>query len=71
MITTLDEVICKRGERVWEIGITLDGIYRPTSSVVHGGYNDVTNPDRCWKDYDLCKEECDKLNNKNKCYGIN
>ena len=66
MITTLDKVVCKRGETVWEVGVTNTDFYRPTRSIVHGGYNDVTNPGACWKDYDLCKEECDKLNKEEK-----
>lgn len=64
MITTLDNFICKRGERVWEIGISKEG-YRPTMSVVHGMKNRVVNPDKCWKDYNECIKECDK---KNSCH---
>ena len=61
MITTLDGITCKRGARVWEIGISATG-YRPTMSVVYGQSNRLVNPNRCWKDYDLCLAECDKLN---------
>jgi len=62
MIKTLDNHTLKRGETAWEVGVTNSGEYRPTRGVVHGGHNDITNPDKCWKDYDLCKTECDKLN---------
>lgn len=62
MITTLDNVVCKRGDIVWEIG--LDGKkYRPTRSVVHGPIiKRLINEDRCWKDFFKCQEECDRLN---------
>lgn len=63
MITTLDKIECKRGEIVWEIGIDLKGNYQPTRSIVHGWHNSVINVDRCWKEYELCKKECERLNN--------
>ncbi len=66
MITTKEGIVKKRGQKVWEIGITVDGIRTPTISIVHGGYNDVTNPDRCWSEYDNCLTECEKMNKKEK-----
>lgn len=64
MITTLDKVVRKRGEYVWEIGVTIGGLYQPTRSKVHGqGLNRVINPNRCWSTYQLCEDECNQLNN--------
>lgn len=63
MVTTKDNIICKRGDRVWEIGVSQEG-YRPTMSTVHGqGAGRLVNPARCWKDYNGCLLECNKLNN--------
>lgn len=65
MITTLDGVIKKRGESVWEVGVELTTeVYRPTRSIVHSVSKPVCNPNSCWSNYDLCKTECDKLNNQ-------
>lgn len=64
MITTIDGVKCKRGEPVWEIGVTVKGVYMPTRSVVHSLNNPVLHPEKCWKSYDLCKKECEKNNKK-------
>lgn len=62
MIKTLDGFKIKKGKNVWEIGVTIDGVYMPT----RGTYGSSTNPihfeDRCWKSYRLCKLECDKKN---------
>lgn len=62
MIKTVDGVECGRGDRVWEIGMEVNGTYRPTMSVVDSRTNNVCNPDRCWKDYDLCLAESEKKN---------
>lgn len=61
MITTLDKVKCKRGETVWEVGISSEG-YRPTRSIVHGLHGGVANPKRCWKDYEQALKYCEQLN---------
>jgi precorrin-6B methylase 2 len=66
MITTLDKIKAKKGQHVWEIGITTKGVYAPTASTVHSKTNPITNPERCWKSYELCQKECDKLNSKTK-----
>ncbi len=62
MITTLDNVDCKKGTSVWEVSITSKGACIPLERIVHGGARDVTNPERCWRDVALCAAECDKLN---------
>ena len=62
MITTLDGIKAKRGESVWEIGVSLKGVYIQTRSIVHSSTNPVSNEERCWKSYDLCQKECDKRN---------
>ena len=64
MITTLDNKVVKKGGRVWEIGVLPDGYYKPSACIVHGGSYHPTNPDKTWSTYDLCLEECKKLDNK-------
>jgi hypothetical protein len=54
MITTLDGVVKKKGDKVWEVGVTLDGVRLPTLGIVDGGKNAVTNPCKCWAFYDNC-----------------
>lgn len=69
MITTKDGFVCKRGERVWEIGRDISsGKLTPTLSKVHGGHNDVANPDESFKEYQNCLIEIERLNllNNNK-----
>ncbi len=61
---TIEGVILTKGLKVWEVGITSKGIYTPTLSVFNGGVNDVTNIDRCWLGYSLCRLECDRLQEK-------
>ena len=62
MITTSDNVVCKRGVVVWEIGLDC-GKYRPTRSIVHGPLkNRVINEEKCYKDFFKCQKECDRLN---------
>jgi hypothetical protein len=65
MIKTLDNVKCKRGDVVFEIGVNIEGIYRPCRSIVH---RCLTNPDRCWKACSECQKECDLLNSKGSLY---
>ena len=64
MITTLDNVKLKRGQHAWEVGVTVDGEYRPTRGTIQTGSNDITNPNKCWSNWELCKEECDRLNKR-------
>lgn len=64
MIKTVDNKNAKRGDIVWEIGVNLKGVYKPTRGVVSSPIYRVSNEDKCWKDYDLCKKECNKRNNK-------
>ena len=60
MITTIDGFIVKRYGIVWEIGSVIRTYKKkPSRSKVH---QDLSNPNRCWKSYDLCLEECNKLN---------
>ncbi len=63
MITTLDKHTCKRGDRVWEIGTT-GKQYQPTASWVYSmaASKRLTNENRCWKLYENCQKECDRLN---------
>lgn len=64
MITTIDGTLCKRGDIVWEIGVSKEG-YRPTRSVVYGPFGQrLVNEDKCWKAYDLCLNECNARNNE-------
>lgn len=61
MITTKDGFVCKRGERVWEIGRDISsGKLTPTLSTVHGGMNDVLNVDECFKELKNCLEHIAK-----------
>lgn len=61
MITTRDGFVCKRGDRVWEIGRDISsGLYAPTMSNVHGGKNDVANPNECFREYQNCLEHIAK-----------
>jgi len=62
MITTLDGVTVKRGQTVWEIGVSIKGVYKPTMSRLYSHSNGVTNPNRCWRSYLSCEAECDRLN---------
>jgi len=62
MITTIDGHDVGRGYGVWEVGITVKGIYTPTRAIVHGGANAPADSDRCWKSFNKCNEECERLN---------
>jgi len=62
MITTLDGFTKKANMRVWEIGMC-EGAYTPTLSTVNGkSSNRLVNPERCWSSFELCKSECEKMN---------
>lgn len=68
MITTVDGIKCKKGEKVWEIGVLFNngiGTYKPTLSVYLGSKNRLANEDKCWKSYSECIKECAKMNNEN------
>lgn len=66
MLKTLDGFTCKRGEIVYEIGVTTKGIYSPLRVKVHSRSASycIINEDRIWKSYDNCKAECEKMNNE-------
>ena len=66
MITTLDGQKKKRGETVFEIGVTVGGEYRPTRSVVGSRGNfAVVNEDGCYSTREACQKECDRKNKVN------
>ena len=66
MINTLDGVVKKRGEKVWEIGATRSGVLVPTMGVVHHPTRGVTNPNECWHSYTCCLDACVEINNGKK-----
>jgi hypothetical protein len=61
---TIDNHIAKKGDVVWEIGVTTEGVYRPTRSVVGAKHcsNRVINKNKTWHSREACSHECDKLN---------
>ena len=65
MITTIEGVVKKKFDKVWEVGWCSSAqIYKPTLSKVHVGIG-VANPDRCWSLYENCLKECDIYNDIN------
>ena len=65
MIITLDNHKLRKYDKVWEIGVTIYGIYVPTLSIYGSSKNPLSNEERCWKSYELCLAECDRKNSLN------
>lgn len=59
MITTLDGVERKDGEKVWVVVKNLSDTYSPATSRVG---DDLMDTSCCWAGYDACKAEVTKLN---------
>ena len=62
MITTVDGIIKKKGDSVFEIAYSLSlKQYIPMTTKVHISHQ---NDDNCYNDISLCQLECDKRNSR-------
>lgn len=62
MIITIDGERKKRGDFVYEIGVTVDGKYMPVKSLIGSSRMPLTNPDKCWASRESCQAECNYKN---------
>jgi hypothetical protein len=66
MIITEDNVKCKRGQIMWIVAVTIQGIYTPYLVKAHSKSSAYS--DHClkvWSTIELCQEQCDRKNKLN------
>ena len=63
MITTIDEVVCNNGDKVWVLGHDKKGNYTPKIEIVN---NSTPINKKCWHSYIICRIQCDRQNRAKK-----